>query len=151
MGEERLDETIQGEDKRVFILYFVNTAPCQDFPCSSVVKNPRASAGDVSSIPGLGRSPGEGNGNPFQYSCLRNSMHRGAWWATVHGVARIGYDLATKLCVCIHIHTHTHIYINIKFFLFFSVVDYNKLIGYSSLCYAVGPFLSVLYIVVCIC
>ena len=110
VGEERLDETIQGEDKRVFILYFVNTAPCQDFPCSSVVKNPRASAGDVSSIPGLGRSPGEGNGNPFQYSCLRNSMHRGAWWATVHGVARIGYDLATKLCVCIHIHTHTHIH-----------------------------------------
>ena len=42
---------------------------------------------DLSSTPGLGRSPGEGNGNPLQYSCLVNSMDRGAWWATVHGVA----------------------------------------------------------------
>ena len=54
-----------------------------------VVKNPPASAGytgDAGSIPGSGRSPGEGNGNPLQYSCLGNSMDRGAWWATVHGV-----------------------------------------------------------------
>ena len=43
--------------------------------------------GDSGSIPGLGRSPGEGNGNPLQYFCLENSMDRGAWWATVHGVA----------------------------------------------------------------
>ena len=42
---------------------------------------------DTGSIPGLGRSPGEGNGNPFQYSCLENPMDRGAWQATVHGVA----------------------------------------------------------------
>ena len=40
--------------------------------------------------------PGEGNGNPLQYSCLENPMDRGAWWATVHGVARVGHDLATK-------------------------------------------------------
>ena len=55
-----------------------------------VVKNPPASTGDISdmgSIPGLGRSPGEGNGTPLQYSCLENPMDRGAWWATVHGVA----------------------------------------------------------------
>ena len=45
-------------------------------------------AGDVSSIPGLGRSPGEGNGIPLLYSCLRNPMDRGAWWATVQGVAK---------------------------------------------------------------
>ena len=45
-------------------------------------------AGELGSIPGLGRSPGEGNGNPLQYSCLENSMDRGAWWATVHGVAK---------------------------------------------------------------
>ena len=45
-------------------------------------------AGDPGSIPGLGRSPGEGNGNPLQYSCLENPMDRGAWWATVHGVAK---------------------------------------------------------------
>ena len=44
--------------------------------------------GDPGSIPGLGRSPGKGNGNPLQYSCLENSMDRGAWQATVHGVAR---------------------------------------------------------------
>ena len=54
----------------------------------SVVKNPAANAGAVSLIPGLGRSPGEGNGNPLQYSCLENPMDRGAWQATVHGVAK---------------------------------------------------------------
>jgi len=54
----------------------------------SVVKNLPANAGDVSLIPGSGRSPGEGNGNPPQYSCLRNPMDRGAWGATVHEVAK---------------------------------------------------------------
>ena len=55
-----------------------------------VVKNPPVSAGDIreaGSIPGLGRSPGEGNDNTLQYSCLENSMDRGAWLAIVHGVA----------------------------------------------------------------
>ena len=48
-------------------------------------------------IPGSGGSPGEGNGNPLQYSCLGNPMDRGAWWATVHEVTkRVGHDLATK-------------------------------------------------------
>ena len=54
-----------------------------------MVKNLPAQAGDaghVGLIPGLERSPGEGNGNPFQYSCLGNPKDRGAWWATVHGV-----------------------------------------------------------------
>ena len=54
------------------------------------VKNPTANAGDtrdMGSIPGLGRSPGVGSGNPLQYSCLENPMDREAWWATVHGVA----------------------------------------------------------------
>ena len=54
----------------------------------SGVKNPPASVGDVGSIPGLGRSPGEGNGNLLQYSCLKNSKDRGAWWATVRGLAK---------------------------------------------------------------
>ena len=58
-----------------------------DFPGGSVVKNPPANVGDVNSIPELGRSSGERNGNPLQYSCLENSMDRGAWWARVHGVA----------------------------------------------------------------
>ena len=56
-----------------------------------MVKNPPANAGDtgdLGSIPGSGRSPGVGNGNPFRYSCLRTSMERGAWRATVHGVSK---------------------------------------------------------------
>ena len=53
-----------------------------------MVKNPPASAGDVGSIPGSGRSPGKGNDNPFKFSCLRNSMDRGAWRATGHGFAK---------------------------------------------------------------
>jgi len=59
----------------------------QDFPDGSVVKNPPANAGDTGSIPGLERYPGEGNGNPLQYSYLGNPMGRGAWLARVHGVA----------------------------------------------------------------
>ena len=51
------------------------------FPSDSVVKNPPAHAGDTGSIPGSGRFPGGGNGNPFQYSCLKNAMDRGAWQA----------------------------------------------------------------------
>ena len=47
--------------------------------------------------PGLGRFPGKGNGNPHQYSCLENPTDQGAWQATVHGAARVGHDLATKL------------------------------------------------------
>ena len=50
-----------------------------------MVKNPPAKAGDTYLIPGLGRSPGGGNGKSLQYSCLENFMDRGAWWATVHG------------------------------------------------------------------
>ena len=53
-----------------------------------MVKNPPTNAGDRDSIPGLGTSPGEGNGNPLQYSCLVNPMDRGAWWVTVLGVAK---------------------------------------------------------------
>ena len=62
----------------------------------SVSKESACNAGDLGSIPGSGRSPGEGNGNSFQYSCLGNPMDRGAWRATVHGVARRRHDIATK-------------------------------------------------------
>ena len=61
------------------------------FPGGSVVKKPPANAEDareVGSIPGLGRSPGVGNDNPLQYSCLENSMDRGAWWATIPGITK---------------------------------------------------------------
>ena len=61
-----------------------------------MVKKYACNAGVPSSIPGSGRSPGEGNGNLFQQSCLKNSMDSGAWQATVHGVTRVGHDLVTK-------------------------------------------------------
>ena len=63
----------------------------KDFPGSSVVKNPSANTGDIGDeglIPRSGRSPGGGNGNPLHYSDLENTVDRGAWWATVHGVAK---------------------------------------------------------------
>ena len=65
------------------------------FPHGSVGKSSACNAGDPGLIPGLGRSPGGGHGNPLQYSCLENPMDRGAWWVTVHGIARVGHDLAT--------------------------------------------------------
>ena len=67
-----------------------------------MVKDPPANAGDAGLVPGLGRSSGEGNGNPFQDTCLENSLDRGAWQATVHETARVGHDEVT------HTHTHTH-------------------------------------------
>ena len=72
----------------VFYQRFLNLLMNTGFPGGIVAKNLPANAEDardVSSIPGLGRSPGEGNGNPLQYSCLGNPMYRGAWWAIVHG------------------------------------------------------------------
>ena len=59
-----------------------------DFPGGSVVKKLPANVGDAGLIPGSGRSPGNGNGIPLQYSCLGNPMNRGVWQATVHGVAK---------------------------------------------------------------
>ena len=76
-------------EKHLLLLYW-------DFPHSSVGKESACNAGDRGSIPGSGRSPGEGNGNPLQYSCLENPMDRGAWQAIVHGVVRVKHDLATK-------------------------------------------------------
>ena len=77
-----------------------------------MVKNPPANAGDARDaglIPGSGRSLGGGNGNSLQYSCLENSMGRGAWKATVHGVAESDTaELNTHTHT--HAHTHTHIY-----------------------------------------
>ena len=91
-----------------------------DFQGGTVVKNLPANAGgarDASSIPGSGRSPGSGNGNPLQYSWLENSMDRGAWQAVVHGVA----NSQTKL--------NTHTYIYLFFFIFFSHIDYYRILS----------------------
>ena len=69
-----------------------------DFPGGLVVKNLNASGGDVGLVPGLERSPGEGNGNTLQYSCLENPMDGEAWWATVHGVAKSRTRLSDFAC-----------------------------------------------------
>ena len=72
-------------------------ASIRGFPHSSVSKVSACNAGNLGLIPGLGRSPGEGHGNLLQDSCLENPMGRGAWQATVPGVARVGHDLVIKL------------------------------------------------------
>ena len=69
---------------------------CNMAPNLPQIQESACNEGDLGSTSGLGRSPGEGNGNPLQYSCLENPMERGAWQATVHGVARVGHDLVTK-------------------------------------------------------
>ena len=60
----------------------------QGFPGGSDGKESTSNAGDLGSVPGLGRSPERGHGNPLQFSCLENPMDRGAWWVTVHGVTK---------------------------------------------------------------
>ena len=81
--------------------YYIYTYTCicthvfihiQGFPGDSEVKDPPANAGDMGLIPGLGRSPGGGNGNTLQYSCLENSIDRRAWQAAVHWVTRVTHD-----------------------------------------------------------
>ena len=67
---------------------FITFLPLWGFPGVAEVKNLPANIGDVGSDPGSGRSPGEGNGNPLQDSCLENPVDRGAWQATVHGVVK---------------------------------------------------------------
>ena len=79
-----LPKTSEGHFKGEFKLAYV----INHFPGGSVVKNPPANVGDMSSIPVFGRSLGEGNGNPLQYSYLENPMDRGAWWNAVPGVAK---------------------------------------------------------------
>ena len=69
---------------------FDNLKSYVGFACSSVGKESACNAGDPGSI------PGEGNGHPLQYSCLGNPLDRGAWWATAHGVTRVGHDLVTE-------------------------------------------------------
>ena len=80
------------EGRRINIVILENIKlvfkTCLGFPGGSVVKDPPANGGDVGLIPGLGRSPGEGNCNPLKYSCLGNPMDRRAWQAIVYGVVK---------------------------------------------------------------
>ena len=79
-----------GSVKRDLCVFALSSLSLGASPVLLVVKNPPANAGDIrdgGSMPGSGKSPGGGHGNPFQYSCLENHMDRGAWWATVNGVA----------------------------------------------------------------
>ena len=69
-------------------IHLIESRERKGFPGGSAVKNPPANTRESSSIPGPGRSPGEGNGNPLQYSCLENLIDRGAWLATVHRVTK---------------------------------------------------------------
>ena len=69
------------------------------FPGGSFIKNLYAIVGDTGSVPGLGRSPGDGNGSPLQWSCLENPMDRGARWATVHRVAMSQTRLSDLACM----------------------------------------------------
>ena len=87
-----VSKDIMGSEKIAYRTENKSASPMSylGFPGGTVVKNPPANAGDTGdtgSIPGLGRSPEGGHGNPLQYSCLGNSMDRGAWWAAVHGIA----------------------------------------------------------------
>ena len=72
----------------LFLTHGSNAGLPHCFPGGSEIKASACNVGDLGSIPGLGRSPGGGNGNPLQYSCLENPMDGGTWWATVHGVAK---------------------------------------------------------------
>ena len=112
---------------------------------AQLVKNPPAtqesvcSAGDPGLIPGSGRSPGEGNSNPLQYSCLGNSMDRGEWWATVRGVARVGHDLALNQESVQNLEDNTPFYPYILFFNIENTTLFSHFTpGFCTLNYCVG-------------
>ena len=81
---------MEGKNYEYFIIMYLTLL--MRLPGGSVVKNPPANAGDVSSIPGSGRFPGEGYGNPLQYFFLENPMDRGGWKATAHVSQRVRHD-----------------------------------------------------------
>ena len=116
-GPHEADQEYECEGKRCLPLLSNSLTDWKAFSCPYalswgvsqvvlVVKNLPDNAGGVRDeglTPGLGRSPGGGRGNPLQYSCLENSMDRGAWWVTVHGVARVRHNwsnLVHRTCPC---------------------------------------------------
>ena len=92
---------IKTKKQNVIFIFCVQMYIYKDFPSGSVIKDTLANAGDTGDrvwICESGRSSGEGNGNPLQYSCLENSMDRGAWWATVHRVTKRQTQLSMHAC-----------------------------------------------------
>ena len=92
------------------LFFWRQVTTCQGFPGGSVVKSSSANAGDsgdTGSILGSGRSPGVGNGSPLQYSCLKHIMNRGAWQATVYGIAKSQTRLCDWARACAYTHTRT--------------------------------------------
>ena len=85
---DKFDEQSELRKIKLVVMDLKITFTIKHFPGGSEVKASASNAGDLGSIPGLGRSPGEGNGNPLQYCCLENPMNWGAWWAAVHGVTK---------------------------------------------------------------
>ena len=106
-----------------------------------VVKNFPAKAGDTSLISGLGRSPGVGNGNPLQYSCMGNSLDRGAWWATVYGVTKKQIWLSMHTC------TYVNVTLSVLWFLFIIIMGILFASLLCSISYFTNPmFLSLSFL-----
>ena len=99
------------------LLPFCSLLTCLDFPGGSDVKASAYSAGDLSSIPGSGRFPGEGNGNSLQYSCLENPMDGGALLATVHGVTKSQTQLSyfNLMFYCHFVHCFGDVFVGLFF------------------------------------
>ena len=95
----------------------------ESFPGGSDGKESACNAGDLGLIPGLGKIPGEGNGNPLQYSCLENSMDKGAWWATVHGVAKSWKRLSDS-----QFHFHQNFTEKAYLIIFFNLSKYSYIV-----------------------
>ena len=127
---------LQRSQKPAFFGWNLSIFECDQlisgFPGGSVVKNLPAKAGDTGLITGLGKSPGEGYGYPLQYSGLENSMDRGAWQATVHGVAKSWTWLSHFHTLCNWIHQSSPLNIS-YYFKLWKVIIYPKILFYFLL------------------
>ena len=108
----------------LYILYIYG------FPGGSDSKESACNTGNPGLIPGSGRSPGEGNGNPFQYSCLENPMDRGAWQASVHG-HRVGHNWEINQLTLLLSHTHIYIFYTHTYIYLLVLLRYN---WHTALC-----------------